>query len=95
MDACSAERSMNNTKLAQSNKQTLMTSKLRKFGMQVSLKLSSDYTHLNLSSGQEEPSRSKIGQNWDFFRYVLFGTGQSISKAYFDLIATKNVKNAV
>ena len=44
-----------------------------------------------LSSGQEEPSRCKIRQNWDFFRYVLFGTSQSISEQYFDLIATKNV----
>ena len=33
-----------------------------------------------VSSGQEEPSRSKIRQNWDFFQSVLFGTGQSNKK---------------
>ena len=53
--------------------------------------LSADVMSLHLSSGQEEPSRSKIRQNWDFCQYVLFGTGQSISKAYFDHIAIKNV----
>ena len=42
-------------------------------------------------SGQEEPSRCEIRQNWYFFRYVWFGTSQSISKTCFDLIATKNV----
>ena len=43
------------------------------------------------SSGQEEPCRCKIRQNWDFLRYVLFGTSQSISKTSFDIILTKTV----
>ena len=44
-----------------------------------------------LSSGQEEPSRCKIRQNWDFLRYHLFCTSQSVSRTTFDKFATKNV----